>query len=207
MVRTKSITALIPYDGTRSNAAGPNVDEIQIPYFVSQIDATFDWNYTTVAQGALQNRTIPYPRGHVLGGSTSTSTCWEMLAYPRTLAEPSSTDFMFYTRGSSDEFDKLARVSGDDGWSWKQILPYILKVNPNTSHEWQGTMLTVPTDRNAIATSGRTQHGGTSRRATTREVGARPHESTGERECSRFASNPNHFAAPRVSLQSRHELR
>ncbi|OJT08261.1 Pyranose dehydrogenase [Trametes pubescens] len=91
-----------------NNAAGPNVDEIQIPYFVSQIDASFDWNYTTVAQGALQNRTIPYPRGHVLGGSTS-------------------TNFMFYTRGSSDEFDKLARVSGDNGWSWKQILPYILK--------------------------------------------------------------------------------
>lgn len=109
---------------------------------MSQIDATFDWNYTTVAQGALQNRTIPYPRGHVLGGSTSTSTCREV-SFTRTRTDPPSTDFMFYTRGSSDEFNKLARVSGDDGWSWKQILPYILKVNLHVLHEWQGTLLTI----------------------------------------------------------------
>ncbi|KAK7039155.1 hypothetical protein VNI00_010059 [Paramarasmius palmivorus] len=34
---------------------------------------------------------------------------------------------MFYTRGSSDDFDRLARISGDSGWSWKRILPYFLK--------------------------------------------------------------------------------
>ena len=38
-------------------------------------------------------------------------------------------DFMFYTRGSSDEFDRLARISGDKGWSWKAMLPYILKAS------------------------------------------------------------------------------
>ncbi|KAJ7048120.1 hypothetical protein C8F01DRAFT_1240356, partial [Mycena amicta] len=30
-----------------------------------------DWNYTTVPQAALNNRVIPYPRGFVLGGSSS----------------------------------------------------------------------------------------------------------------------------------------
>lgn len=103
------------------------MDEIQIPYFVSQIDATFDWNYTTVPQDALQNRTIPYPRGHVLGGSSSTSMRFNLSARIP-CNEPCLTDFMFYTRGSSDEFDRMARVSGDDGWSWKRIFPYILKV-------------------------------------------------------------------------------
>jgi choline dehydrogenase-like flavoprotein len=34
---------------------------------------------------------------------------------------------MVYTRGSSDEFDRLANLTGDPGWSWKEILPYILK--------------------------------------------------------------------------------
>ena len=36
---------------------------------------------------------------------------------------------MFYTRGSSDEFDRLARISGDEGWSWEAMLPYILKAS------------------------------------------------------------------------------
>ncbi len=38
-------------------------------------------------------------------------------------------DFMFYTRGPSDDFNRLATVSGDEGWSWDNILPFILKVN------------------------------------------------------------------------------
>ncbi|KAI0674672.1 aryl-alcohol oxidase-like protein [Trametes maxima] len=106
-----------------------SVNEIQVPYFVSSIEPTFDWNYTTIPQSALSNQTIPYPRGHVLGGS-------------------SSTNFMFYTRGSSDEFDRLARVSGDAGWSWERILPYILKTETlsppvdghNTSGQVNSTM-------------------------------------------------------------------
>jgi choline dehydrogenase-like flavoprotein len=48
-------------------------------------------------------------RGKVLGGS-------------------SSVNFMIYTRGSKDDFDRFARVTGDQGWGWNQILPFILKV-------------------------------------------------------------------------------
>lgn len=35
---------------------------------------------------------------------------------------------MFYTRGSSDDYDRFARVTGDPGWSWDNIQPYIRKV-------------------------------------------------------------------------------
>ena len=42
-------------------------------------------------------------------------------------------DYMFYTRGSSDEFDRLARISGDEGWSWNAMLPYILKASLSSS--------------------------------------------------------------------------
>ena len=34
---------------------------------------------------------------------------------------------MVYTRGSSDEFDRFAKVTGDSGWSWKELQPYIMK--------------------------------------------------------------------------------
>ncbi|KAG7089809.1 hypothetical protein E1B28_011458 [Marasmius oreades] len=91
-----------------SNTEGPDISAIQVPYFVASVDAAFDWNYTTIPQKTLLNRTIAYPRGHVLGGSTS-------------------VNYMFYTRGSSSDFDKLAQVSGDSGWSWQSMLPYFRK--------------------------------------------------------------------------------
>lgn len=35
---------------------------------------------------------------------------------------------MFYTRGSADDFDRFAEVSGDEGWSWDNIQPYLALV-------------------------------------------------------------------------------
>ena len=37
-------------------------------------DTPWDWNYTTTAQPGLDNRAYPYPRGRLLGGSSSAST-------------------------------------------------------------------------------------------------------------------------------------
>ena len=35
---------------------------------------------------------------------------------------------MFYTRGSADDYDRFARVTGDEGWSWKNVQKYIVMV-------------------------------------------------------------------------------
>lgn len=35
---------------------------------------------------------------------------------------------MLYTRTSSDDFDRYARVTNDSGWSWESLQPYIFKV-------------------------------------------------------------------------------
>lgn len=35
---------------------------------------------------------------------------------------------MVYTRGSSSDFDRFAQVTGEPGWSWNRLLPYIYKV-------------------------------------------------------------------------------
>lgn len=47
-------------------------------------------------------------------------------------------DFMVYARGSSEDFDRYAAVTGDHGWSWNNILPYAFKVGRvnlwNVSH-------------------------------------------------------------------------
>jgi len=54
---------------------GEGADAIQIPFLVG--DATpstsFDWNYTTVPQHGLGGRSVAFPRGRVLGGSSSVS--------------------------------------------------------------------------------------------------------------------------------------
>ncbi|KAF8645738.1 hypothetical protein AX16_007606 [Volvariella volvacea WC 439] len=93
--------------------AGPSNDNIidsEVPFFCPFVtpDTPFDWNYTTVPQAGLNGRTTIYPRGHVLGGS-------------------SSVNYLTYTRGSSEDFDRFASITGDSGWSWNSLQKYIFK--------------------------------------------------------------------------------
>ncbi|KAK7473197.1 hypothetical protein VKT23_001295 [Stygiomarasmius scandens] len=49
---------------------------------------------------------------------------------------------MVYTRGSSDDYDRWARITGDDGWSWNELQTYIRKnerfVEPADHHNTTG---------------------------------------------------------------------
>lgn len=108
----------------RSNE-GYDSDLIKIPFMgpLASPNTSFDWNYTTTAQGALNNQVLTYPRGYVLGGS-------------------SSTNYMVYTRCASDGYDQFAAIAGDDGWTWDNLFPYIIKnehhVPPNDGHNESG---------------------------------------------------------------------
>ncbi|RXW16745.1 hypothetical protein EST38_g9110 [Candolleomyces aberdarensis] len=83
--------------------------ELIVPGLHVQIPNTYDWNYTTVPQVMVNNRSIEYRRGFVLGGSSSVNT-------------------MVYTRGSRDDYDLWGRVSGDPKtWSWEALQKWILK--------------------------------------------------------------------------------
>ncbi|KAJ7223851.1 aryl-alcohol oxidase-like protein [Mycena haematopus] len=90
--------------------AGPSnlgVTNSIIPMLPQKIGPEYDWNYTTTAQSGFAGRSINYPRGYMLGGSTSTNS-------------------MAYTRASSEEWDRYARLSGDEGWSWNNMQKYML---------------------------------------------------------------------------------
>ena len=68
---------------------------------------------------------MPFQRGYVLGGSSSVSM------YSSTLKKNHThgfSDFMAFTRGSSDDYDRYARVTNDPGWSWQKIQKYIRMV-------------------------------------------------------------------------------
>lgn len=36
---------------------------------------------------------------------------------------------MAYTRGSRDDYDRWANITGDDGWKWDNLYPYMIKVH------------------------------------------------------------------------------
>lgn len=63
-----------------------------------------DWLYKTAAEAGLNGRALSYPRGRVLGGS-------------------SSINGMIYMRGQREDYDSWARVTGDSAWSWDAVLP------------------------------------------------------------------------------------
>ncbi|KAJ2921547.1 hypothetical protein H1R20_g15551, partial [Candolleomyces eurysporus] len=90
--------------------AGPDDDgaeDLQIPNnYPSGISRDYHWNFTTTAQAGLGGRSITYDRGRVLGGS-------------------SSVNGMIYTRGSADDYNKWAQITGDRGWRWNDLLPLI----------------------------------------------------------------------------------
>jgi choline dehydrogenase len=63
-----------------------------------------DWLYKTAAEAGLNGRSLSYPRGRVLGGS-------------------SSINGMIYMRGQREDYDEWARVTGDSSWAWDAVLP------------------------------------------------------------------------------------
>ncbi|MEO7151955.1 MAG: GMC family oxidoreductase N-terminal domain-containing protein [Burkholderiaceae bacterium] len=65
-----------------------------------------DWCYTTEPDPGLNGRSLIYPRGKVLGGS-------------------SSINGMIYMRGQARDYDAWG-AAGNPGWSWNECLPYFL---------------------------------------------------------------------------------
>ncbi|GGC95037.1 GMC family oxidoreductase [Undibacterium terreum] len=67
-----------------------------------------DWLYKTESEPGLNGRNLIYPRGKVLGGS-------------------SSINGMIYMRGQQRDYDLWAELTGDASWRWDQVLPVFKK--------------------------------------------------------------------------------
>jgi len=66
-----------------------------------------DWDYNTEPEPELAGRRLYWPRGRVLGGS-------------------SSINAMCYTRGHRLDYDEWARL-GASGWDYARVLPFFLR--------------------------------------------------------------------------------
>ena len=86
--------------------------EIKIPAAFSHLfKTTVDWNYETVPQEHLGGRRLYWPRGKVLGGS-------------------SSINAMIYMRGHPADYDEWA-ARGNAGWSYAEMLPFFKRCENN----------------------------------------------------------------------------
>jgi choline dehydrogenase len=84
---------------------------IPVGYFKTMHNPKVDWCYRTEKDETMNNRSIRYPRGKTLGGS-------------------SSINGLLWIRGQSDDYDNW-RQKGNTGWGWDDVLPYFLKSENN----------------------------------------------------------------------------
>ena len=83
---------------------------------------SINWDYYTEPEPQLEGRRLWWPRGRVLGGS-------------------SSINAMCYIRGDARDYDEWARLSGDDRWAWRNVLPVFKRSESNTRSvdAWHGS--------------------------------------------------------------------
>lgn len=74
-------------------------------------DDRINWKYHTEAEPALGGRKSYWPRGKVIGGS-------------------SSINAMVYMRGLPGDYDDW-HAMGNTGWAWQDVLPYFKKAETN----------------------------------------------------------------------------
>jgi choline dehydrogenase len=67
-----------------------------------------DWLFNTEPDPGLGGRSLIYPRGKVLGGS-------------------SSINGMIYMRGQRGDYDRWAELTGDPSWRWDNVLPAFME--------------------------------------------------------------------------------
>lgn len=94
-----SVSVLLLEAGRKDTAP-----EISIPAAFSKLfKSALDWDYQTVPQPELDGRSIYWPRGKVLGGS-------------------SSINAMMWVRGFAADYDTWAEHAGP-AWSWESLRP------------------------------------------------------------------------------------
>ncbi len=93
---------------------------IPVGYFKTMHKPATDWCYKTEPDSGINDRQLQWPRGKVLGGS-------------------SSLNGLLYVRGQAEDYDRWEKL-GNKGWSFKEVLPYFKKSEDQTrgANEYHG---------------------------------------------------------------------
>jgi choline dehydrogenase len=98
-------------------AGGPDraaILSMPLTWLTAAFSSRYGWGYQSQPEVSAGNRSVPIPRGKVLGGC-------------------SSINGMIYARGHSSDYDGWA-ASGLAGWSFADVLPYFRRSETN----WRG---------------------------------------------------------------------
>jgi choline dehydrogenase len=80
---------------------------VPVGYFKTMHNPATDWCYITEPDAGIDDRQLQWPRGKVLGGS-------------------SSLNGLLYIRGQREDYDSWA-ADGNEGWDYTSVLPYFKK--------------------------------------------------------------------------------
>lgn len=80
---------------------------VPVGYFKTLHNPNTDWRYKTAPDPGLNGRSLDWPRGKTLGGS-------------------SSINGLLYIRGHKDDYNNWRQL-GNAGWSYDDVLPYFIK--------------------------------------------------------------------------------
>ena len=104
------------YEVARFEAGSRDINpwiHIPVGYFKTMGNPNTDWCYRTEPDPGLNGRSINWPRGKVLGGS-------------------SSINGLLYVRGQAQDFDHWRQL-GNVGWAWDDVMPLFCR-----SENWEG---------------------------------------------------------------------
>ncbi|QRX84235.1 GMC family oxidoreductase [Glaciimonas sp. PAMC28666] len=105
LTRNPDVTVLLIEAGAKDDYIWIH---IPVGYLYCINNPRTDWLYRTEADVGLNNRSLIYPRGKVLGGS-------------------SSINGMIYMRGQARDYEQWATLVGDESWRWENVLPMFKK--------------------------------------------------------------------------------
>lgn len=88
---------------------------VPVGYFKTIHNPNSDWCYETEPDPGLNGRSLKWPRGKVLGGS-------------------SSINGLLYVRGQHQDYDRWADL-GCSGWSYDEVLPYFKRAENQSRGE------------------------------------------------------------------------
>ncbi len=88
---------------------------VPVGYFKTIHNPNTDWCYSTEPDPGLNGRSLKWPRGKVLGGS-------------------SSINGLLYVRGQREDYDHWASL-GCTGWSYEEVLPFFKRAENQVNGE------------------------------------------------------------------------
>jgi choline dehydrogenase len=87
--------------------------KVPVGYLYCMGNPRTDWCFKTAPEPHLNARELSYPRGRVIGGS-------------------SSINGMIYMRGQAADYDGW-RQAGNAGWGWDDVLPYFMRAEDHVA--------------------------------------------------------------------------